>query len=215
MIDTVANAVQAYYPTPSNHPSFGTIEPGTVNTTTGVLQNNWYTSLANTNPFRSYTGRLDYDVTPNNRITYSMWMQANPTPNLSNLTACPLGCQFGFANDDTYEVTDVWNISPSVINEARMGYTWAISDYPDSALNKGYAAKVGWQFGKADQFPNISGLSSYSNISPASNSDYKQGNFDPSDVVTMIRGKQVLHFGGELLFFREDDTNWGNINAGK
>jgi hypothetical protein len=214
MIDTVANAVQAYYPTATSHPSFGTIEPGTVNPTTGVLQNNWYTSLANTNPFRSYTGRLDYDVTPNNRITYSMWMQANPTPNLSNLTACPLGCQFGFANEDTYQVTDVWNISPSVINEARMGYTWAISDYPDSALNKSYASMVGWQFGKADQFPSISGFSDYSGIGPASNSDYKQGNFDPSDVVTMIRGKNVLHFGGELLFFREDDTNWGNINAG-
>jgi len=214
MLDSVAKAVQAYYPTATSHPSFGTIEPGTVNPTTGVLQSNWYTSLAKTNPFRSYTGRLDYDVTPKNRITYSMWMQANPTPNLSNLTACPLGCQFGFANEDTYEVTDVWSISPSVINEARMGYTWAISDYPDSALNQGYAAKVGWQFGKADQFPSVSGLSNYSGIGPASNSDYKQGNFDPSDVVTMIRGKNVLHFGGELLFFREDDTNWGNINAG-
>jgi hypothetical protein len=95
-----------------------------------------------------------------------------------------------------------------------MGYTWAISDYPDSALNKSYASMVGWQFGKADQFPSISGFSDYSGIGPASNSDYKQGNFDPSDVVTMIRGKNVLHFGGELLFFREDDTNWGNINAG-
>ncbi len=53
------------------------------------------------------------------------------------------------------QVSDVWNISPSVINEARMGYTWAISDYPDYALGKGYAAKVGWQFAKADQFPSI------------------------------------------------------------
>lgn len=37
--------------------------------------------------------------------------------------------------------------------------------------------------------------------------------FDPSDVVTMIRGKHILHFGGELLFYRDDSTAWGNINA--
>ena len=213
MLDSVAKAVQAYYPTPSNHPSFGTFEPGKTDPSDGVLTQNWFTQLANSNPFKNYTGRVDYDITPNNRLTYSMWDQLNPTPNLSNLTACPLGCQDGYANEDTYQVSDVWNISPSLINEARMGYTYAVSNYPDSALNLGYAAKVGWQFPKADQFPSIS-LSPYSGIGPASNSDYKQGNFDPSDVVTMIRGKHVLHFGGELLFFREDDTNWGNINAG-
>ena len=38
--------------------------------------------------------------------------------------------------------------------------------------------------------------------------------FDPSDVVTMIRGKHVLHFGGEFAFYRDDTTAWGNINAG-
>lgn len=213
LIDTVAKAVEAYYPTPSNHPSFGTFEPGTMDPSTGVLTQNWFTQLANSDPFKDYTGRVDYDITPKNRLTYSMWMQLNPTPNLSNLTACPLGCQDGYADEDTYQVSDVWNISSSMINEARMGYTYAISNYPDSALNHGYAAKVGWQFAKADQFPSIA-TSPYSGIGPASNSDYKQGNFDPSDVVTMIRGKHVLHFGGELLFFREDDTNWGNINAG-
>ncbi len=72
LIDSVAKAVQAYYPTPSSHPSFGTFEPGTLNPSIGVLQNNWYSSLANSNPLRKYTGRLDYDITPNNRFTASV-----------------------------------------------------------------------------------------------------------------------------------------------
>jgi hypothetical protein len=38
--------------------------------------------------------------------------------------------------------------------------------------------------------------------------------FDLSDVVTLIRGKHILHFGGELLIYRTDTTTWGNINAG-
>ena len=214
LLDSVAKAVEAYYPTPSSHLSGGTFEPGTVNSL-GVLTDNWYTSLTNSTPWKRYVGRLDYDITPNNRLTASVSDLDNPSPNISNLTACPLGCQFGDQEQEPMEVSDVWNISPSVINEARMGYTYDISVYPDSALNLGYAAKVGWKFAEADQFPNITGFSNYSALEPASNSSYKQGNFDPSDVVTMIRGKHVLHFGGEFLFFREDDTNWGNINAGQ
>ena len=30
----------------------------------------------------------------------------------------------------------------------------------------------------------------------------------------MIRGRHVLHFGGEFAFYRDDTTTWGNINAG-
>ena len=37
--------------------------------------------------------------------------------------------------------------------------------------------------------------------------------FDPSDVVTLIKGKHVLHFGGEFLINRADSTAWGNINS--
>ncbi|HEY6375881.1 MAG TPA: carboxypeptidase regulatory-like domain-containing protein, partial [Edaphobacter sp.] len=37
---------------------------------------------------------------------------------------------------------------------------------------------------------------------------------DPSDVVTLVRGKHILHFGGEFLFFRDNSTAWGNINGG-
>ncbi len=35
--------------------------------------------------------------------------------------------------------------------------------------------------------------------------------FDPSDVVTLIKGRHVLHFGGEFLINRADSTAWGNI----
>jgi hypothetical protein len=54
----------------------------------------------------------------------------------------------------------------------------------------------------------------YAWIEPSTNAVYKEHVFDPSDVVTMIRGKHVLHFGGEFLFYRDDATAWGNVNAG-
>ena len=38
---------------------------------------------------------------------------------------------------------------------------------------------------------------------PGISPEHQENVFDPSDVVTMIRGKHVLHFGGEFLFYRE------------
>ena len=32
--------------------------------------------------------------------------------------------------------------------------------------------------------------------------------------MTMIRGKHILHFGGELLAYQNNSTAWGNVNAG-
>ena len=47
-----------------------------------------------------------------------------------------------------------------------------------------------------------------------SNAVYKEHVYDPSDVVTMIVGKHILHFGGEFLIYQNNSTAWGNLNAG-
>ena len=41
----------------------------------------------------------------------------------------------------------------------------------------------------------------------------KKTTFDISDQVTLIQGRHILHFGGEVLIFRADSTAWGNINS--
>jgi hypothetical protein len=137
----------------------------------------------------------------------------NPAVTYSTTTACPVNCQAGDDETENAQISDVWNISPNVINEARFGYTWAGSFFGNMALGKGYASKLGWAFAKADTLPTIQ-LNSYVKIQPQSNSVYKQHIFDPSDVVTMIHGKHILHFGAELLFYRDDSTQWGNTNPG-
>jgi hypothetical protein len=67
-----------------------------------------------------------------------------------------------------------------------------------------------------NDFPGFetTGTYPYSWLTPGSNSTYKEHVFDYSDVVTMIRGKHILHFGGELLAYRDNSTAWGNATAG-
>jgi hypothetical protein len=215
MFDSVAASFQNFYPSSSSHLSSGRFLPGSVDSL-GLLQNNWYSSVPQSTPYRKYFGRLDYDITPNNRLTMSDTQSDTPVIYPNSVTVCPIGCQSGDVDNNNAQVSDVWNISPTLINEARIGYTDQMNFFADLTLGRGYAAKLGWQFPKADTIPAVQFTNTYPYawIEPQSNSVYKEHVFDPSDVVTMIRGKHILHFGGEVLIYRDDSTAWGNTNAG-
>ena len=202
-IDAVAAAITAYYPAPNT--------PGTT-LSTGQVQNNYFYNVPNSNPFKKYFGRFDYDISANNRLTMSDTQRDNPAQ-YNNQGICPINCQHGDVDSNNAQVSDVWNITPRTINEARMGFTAQLNFFVPLSLGQGFPAKLGWQYAYADVFPDIQVDSMYE-LQPATNAVYKEMAFDPSDVVTMIRGKHVLHFGGEFLFYRDDSTNWGNANGG-
>jgi hypothetical protein len=169
------------------------------------------------NPYNKYFGRFDYDITKNNRLTMSDTQADNPAVYPSSVSACPVACQAGDVDNNNAQITDVWNISSHMVNEARIGYTAQLNFFADLALGKGYASQTGWQFAKADDFPAVKfadGDWDYAWINPSSNAVYKEHVFDPSDVVTLVTGKHILHFGAEMLIYRDDSTAWGNTNAG-
>jgi Carboxypeptidase regulatory-like domain len=218
LFDPVAAKFQALaFPTTANHPSFLTPIPGGQSIGgEGQENNNYYYNQLVSNPAKRYFGRLDWDVKPNNRITISDTQGDYTYPGLSSISNCPLGCQNGYVDNNNAQITDVWNISSTIVNEARFGYTNQMNYFTDSSLGKGYAAQLGWQFPKVDDFPGFetTGTYPYSWLTPGSNSVYKEHVFDPSDVVTMIKGKHILHFGGEVLMYRDNSTAWGNATAG-
>ena len=208
---------QMFFPTTANHPSFLTPIPGGQSIGgEGQPNNNWFYNQLLSSPVKRYFGRLDWDVTPKNRITMSDTQGDYTYPGLSTITNCPVGCQNGYVDNNNAQITDVWNISSTIVNEFRVGYTNQMNYFTDSSLGKGYAAQLGWQFGVLDDFPGFetTGTYPYSWLTPGTNSIYKEHVFDYSDVVTMIRGKHILHFGGELLAYRDNSTAWGNKSAG-
>ena len=215
LFDKVSAAVQQFYPTPTNHIPSGTFLPGNIGQE-GVLKQNFFASQQTSAPYRKFFGRLDYDITSKNRLSMSDTQSDTPQMYPNQVSACPIGCQTGDVDNNNAQITDVWNISPTTVNEARFGFTAQLNYFADLALNKGYASQLGWQFAKADDFPaiNFTGTFPYAWLDPSSNSVYKEFTFDPSDVVTMIRGKHILHFGGEILAYQNNSTAWGNTNAG-
>jgi Carboxypeptidase regulatory-like domain len=81
LIDPVAAAIQSYYPKPN--------VPG--NIAQGAVINNYYYNAKNSNPFTKYFGRLDWDITPNNRLTISDTQRDSPAVQ-NQWDTCPIGC---------------------------------------------------------------------------------------------------------------------------
>jgi hypothetical protein len=200
--DPLAKAIQAYYPAANT--------AGTVSA--GIVQNNFVSNTPNSVPFIKWFGRLDWDIKSNNRLTLTDVESDNPAYSFGQ-GFCPINCQSQDVSRQNAQITDVWTISPHVINELRLGYTNQLNFFVPASLNEGFPAKLGWQYAKTDIFP-IVNVTGYYQLTSAINAVYKEHVYDPSDVVTLIRGKHIFHFGGEFLFFRDNSTAWGNTNGG-
>ena len=204
LISPVAQALQKFFPKPN---IAGTPVPGK-----GYNQNNYAYQAPNSVPFIKWFGRLDYDITPNNRLTLSETESNNPGVTYSE-NICPINCYSNDVSRDNALVSDVWTVGSRFVNEARMGFTDQLNFFVPQTLGKGYPAKLGLQFAEADVFPNLTVNGFDGNLKAGTNAVYKEMDFDPSDVATLIRGRHVLHFGGEFLIARADSTAWGNIKS--
>src|SRR5580693_3878410 len=185
-------------------------------------QQNLYLAHTNPAPVHRYFGRLDYNLSQNNRINFSISQKDNPGVD-NGLFACPLNCGSGDVDGWNTQITDTWTITPTIVNEIRMGYTkqgnWFLSD--SVGLNP--ATAFGLQDTHFNQLPFIGNSSIYggfggpynvSTLSPATDAIYIENSFDPSDMVTLVKGRHVLHFGIEVLMAEGNTTAWGSNSAG-
>lgn len=202
MISSVAQLMQAYFPAPNVK------NPTIVN---GIATNNFVYNIPSNNPGWSIFYRVDYDITPKNRLTATEFYTKGSGPMLSPI--CPINCTNASNSAVTAQVTDVWTFSADKINEFHVGLSTQNNLYVPQSLGEGYPAKLQMQFAKADLFPEVN-INDYWGLGPGTNAIQHQLMFQPSDVVTMIHGRHVLHFGGEFLDQQVNTTFWGNIDAG-
>jgi hypothetical protein len=184
--------------------------------------NNLYLAQAAPSPVHRYFGRLDYNLSEKNRLTFSISQKDNPGTDYG-LFKCPLLCGSGDVDGYNTQVTETWTISPTVVNEIRMGYTKQGNWFLSQSIGLNPATAFGLQGTVFNQFPIIGSNSPYggfggpdavSQLGPATDAIYIENSFDPSDVVTLIRGKHVLHFGVEVLIAEGNTTAWGANTAG-
>jgi hypothetical protein len=184
--------------------------------------NNLYLAHINPAPVHRYFGRLDYNVSQNNRINFSISQKDNPGVD-NGLFNCPLNCGSGDVDGWNTQISDVWTIRPTIVNEIRMGYTKQGNWFLSQSIGLNPATAFGLQDTHFNQLPFIGNSSIYggfggpsavSVLSPATDAIYIENSFDPSDMVTLVKGRHVLHFGIEVLMAEGNTTAWGSNSAG-
>jgi hypothetical protein len=204
-MDPLALAVQKYFPTPVLGGS-------------STYVNNLNAALVAQSPWMKHVGRADYQISDRNRLTMSVTKADNP--NYTPSPGCPIDCYTGDVDSYAAQISDVWNVSATLVNEFRIGYVREDDVYtPQDNVGKGFPQKLGWTYAKADMFPSvtINGSIGGTNLGTTGNNvnaHYAENGIDPSDTVTLIRGKHILHFGAELLTFQDNDAPWSNIASG-
>jgi hypothetical protein len=201
-IDSVAKNMLQYFPAPNQNTSLG-------------INGDYYYIVPTPYPSIRYFGRIDYDFSPKNRLTTSIADRNAASPVYSEWT-CPVGCYSDDTSDYSSQTSDVWSFSSTLVNEFRFSFNRQGSFLTPYSLGKGIPGAIGLQYAKADVFPNISITGNICCDSPyaGTNTIYAQNVYQPSDVVTLIRGKHILHFGGELIMLEDNSTAWGNVDAG-
>ena len=203
-IDPVAQKIQAFLPEPN------------LATTNGVAQDNYSFLKPGSNNSIKYFGRLDYNMSDKNRMNLTVNMHDVPhKTNVDPGPVCPIACENNAAEAYSAQITDVYAINPSTVNEFRYSFVRQANWFVPQTLGKGYPAQIGLQFAQADAFPtiNFSGINSpTSNIlSTGTNAVFIENTFIPSDTLTLVRGKHILHFGAEVMFAQDNSTPWGSI----
>jgi len=161
---------------------------------------------------QKWFGRFDADITSKNRLTGSSAF-AYPTTFVGSGIVYPVNVTIADVENMSGQLSDYHTFSARTSNEARAGWMGEYDLLKSPTRNQGWPAKLGLQYAKADIFPTITIGGGYYGLGPGTSANYRENIFTESDVVTMIRGRHALHFGGEMVAYRADSTAWGNING--
>jgi hypothetical protein len=210
------NPADLALPTADFDPVAVNIQKNYVTANQGGIQNNYSFLKAGSGNSKKTFGRLDYNMSAKNRINITVTMHDAPhKTNYDPGPACPIGCENNAAEGYNAQVTDVYAINSSTVNEFRYSFVRQGNWFVPQTLGKGYPAQLGLKFSNADVFPTvaISGTGGPTNLSPGTNAVFIENTFVPSDVLTLVRGKHILHFGGEVMFEQDNSTPWGSIHG--
>ena len=241
----VAQKLQGYFPA-TTAPGWISGCPGPANVSATVAQTcvpaagtNYNYVYNGSSPATNtwYTGRVDYNISSAQRLSATF----NYYPSLvSFVPADPLypNDASAFSQGRNYNLTgqlsDVYTISPTVVNEFRVGYARELDTYKPWSFGKNDPTSLGLEpaYGtnvppNANLFPRVtidagSGPEYASNLGAGTCSSCN-GNIDAilsdgttnvSDVLTLIRGRHTLKVGGEYDRFYQNYTAWGDLDSG-
>jgi hypothetical protein len=240
----VALNMQKFFPA-ANAPGWIAGCPGPVNPGPGTPQtcspvDNYVFSGTSPNKATWYTGRADYNINTAQKLSFTF----NYFPTVvSFVPPDPLypNDASAFSQGNNYNLTGqlshVYTINSSLLNEFRIGAARELDKYKPWSLGKNDPTNLGMlpTYGtnvppNANVFPHVSIDNQSSSVSGAvleggtalgagtgnGNIDavLGDGTYNVSDVVTLIHGRHSLKIGGEYDRSYQNYTSWGDLDSG-
>jgi hypothetical protein len=183
-IDPAALAVLKYYPQP-NHPA----SAGSYNS------NNYYFAMPIPVDTNTYTAKVDYTFNQKNHMNASSMHVLQPGPWGS--WDAPIDNILGYIHEDTDQISDVWTVTPNMVNEARVSAGQEIGGWSRQDAGQDWSTMLGIPNLTYKIFPSISpaGITGIGTQFTGAVDDAIR--FDYADTVTLVKGKHILKFGGE------------------
>lgn len=190
--DSVAKAIQAYFPSPNL--------PGQANNF------NHATPTVPRSPY--YNGKIDYLISPANQISLSE--QVDFTSNQGSSSwgekyVCygSETCGNHLINSQQWEVSDRWTLSPSAINEFRTNFVRQHYNTIAPSGGQDFPSKLGLVNVPPDYFPTISISGAIStSLAPGKIGGGTQNTFSYADNFTWVKGRHTLKLGGGINKFQ-------------
>jgi outer membrane receptor protein involved in Fe transport len=234
--DPVALKLQGYFPA-ANASGWvsGCPGPATVSATTPQTcptTNNFVFNGTSPNTDTWYTGKADYNISDKQKLSFSF----NYFPTVSSyVPPDPLypndatSYEQGHTDNLTGQLSYVFTISPTAVNEFRLGGSRELDKYKPPSLNHNDPTTVGLEptYGTnapANIFPKITidqgvsvgciaegaGCGENGNI----DATLGEGVYNVGDILTLVRGKHIVKIGGEYDRYYQNYTSWGDISSG-
>ena len=234
--DPVALKLQTYFPS-STAPGWKSGCPGPVNVGPGTPQtcptiNNYVFNSTSPNTDTWYTSKEDYNISDTQKISFSF----NYLPTTSSyVPPDPLypndatAYQQGVTDDLTLQLTYVYTIGPTKVNEFRLGGSRELDKYKPPSLDKNDPQTLGLEpaYGTnapANVFPKVTidsgagvggmGLGAGNGQNGNIDAVLGEGVYNASDVFTLIHGKHTIKVGGEFDKLYQNYTSWGDLSSG-
>jgi hypothetical protein len=200
-IDPVAAAMQKFLP-----------EPNAVNASDPDY-NNYYFSVPSEGQNNTYSYKVDGDISPHNHA-YVSGMKYSTSGN-SPAPDCPIDCYVSSGYELSGQLTDTWTLSPTNVNEFRVGVARSDQLWIAGSVGKGYPAMIGLPDLPGNTFPvlNVSSGPSISVGGSAVTATLESTSITVSDTFDWILGRHTVKLGGEYDNWT-DNEGWQTINAG-
>jgi hypothetical protein len=212
-MDPVATAIQKYFPAPNY------LQSGA-----NPYLNNYTAVAGSPTTSKWYVGKVDFTPTQSHRLSASyMYFPISLDYNVDALCSFGFDCSRGNNHNEDGQLTDVWTISPTLVNEARVGGVREVDKYIPPTFGKGYPSTIGLEptYGPdapADIFPTVTvnnggGIGGIG-INGGVHAALADGGLVESDILTLIRGRHTIRIGGEYDKSYQNYTSWGDVSSG-